>query len=224
VPLEEKIRRFLNRHPFVVPDISLDDLERDCRAYEDGDWDSAYRIATTHVDEGWSNPPNLRKVIDGLYVLLRIWNQQFYGPSSFDEPALSQWLERNWMTIDGFRNRSISSLSEQDHEAIALTFGKLLHELRRASDGKQSPVSVAKALHLLAPKFFPIWDNAIAQGWQCRFASQPEVAYIVFCQRMRECAERLSGKLAAERAPRRDSLAQKTLLKRIDEYNYMNRT
>jgi len=76
---------------------------------------------------------------------------------------------------------------------------------------------------MLAPRFFPVWDNSIANSWKCRFSSLPDVAYVVFCTRMRECAERLSRKLAAEHSPRRDFLAQKTLLKRIDEYNYMNR-
>jgi len=92
------------------------------------------------VAEGWGNLHNQQKVVDGLNVLLRIWNQEFYGPYGFDEPALKQWLECNWSRIDGFRRRNIFSLSGHDHGAIALTFRELLPKLGKTADGKQKKV------------------------------------------------------------------------------------
>jgi hypothetical protein len=222
--LENEFRKFLRRNAFNVPRVSLADLETNCRIYEDGDWDSVYRIASTLVREGWSNPPNLQRVIDGLNVLLRIWNQQFYGPFGFDEAGLEEWLRRNWQEIDSFRGRDISSFSESDHEAIFRVFGELLDLLRKTSnDTKRSPVSVGKALHLIAPRFFPAWDSAIAHNWKCPYSTSASVAYIVFCHRIQEFAAPLEETLAGDSSPRRAWLLQKTLLKRIDEYNYVER-
>jgi hypothetical protein len=222
--LEDKIRSFLKRNPFTVPRISLTDLETNCRTYEKNDWDSVYRIATTLVGEGWSKPPRLQKVVDGLNVLLRIWNQQFYGPSGFNERRLEGWLRHNWQEIDTFRRRDISSFGASDHEAIAGTFTELIDLLGRTSDAKRSPVSVGKALHLLAPRFFPIWDSTIAGNWKCPYTTLPSVAYIVFCHRTQEFAAPLKKALAADDSPSRDWFEQKTLLKRIDEYNYVKRS
>lgn len=222
--LEDKIRKFLTRNPFTVPRISLTNLETNCRTYEENDWDSVYRIATTLVAEGWSKPPSLQKIVDGLNVLLRIWNQQFYGPSGFDETSLEGWLERNWQEIDTFRRKDISSFGASDHEAIAGAFTELLDLLRKTSDAKQSPVSVGKALHLLAPRFFPIWDSTIASNWKCPYSTSPSVAYIVFCHRTQEFAAQLEKALAADDSTSRRWFEQKTLLKRIDEHNYVKRS
>jgi len=221
--LEDEIRKFVKRNPFTVPHISLTDLERSCHEYENGGWDSAYRIATTLVHEGWSNPPHLQKVVDGLNVLLRVWNQQFYGPSGFNERGVEEWLGNNWQKIDRFHREDISSLDASTHEAIAGTFIELLARLKKTLDGKQSPVSVGKALHLLAQRFFPAWDSDIACNWKCRYSTWPSVAYIVFCHRIKEFAAPLKEALAADDSPRRAWLSEKTLLKRIDEYNYVNR-
>jgi hypothetical protein len=224
MPLEDEIRKFVKRNPFTVLHISLADLERSCLKYEKGDWDSAYRIATTLVHEGWSDPPRLPKIVDGLNVLLRVWNQQYYGPSGFDEPRLEEWLRSNWNEIDSFHRREISSFGASDQEAIERTFTELLDLLQRTSGAKKrSPVSVGKALHLLAPRFFPAWDSGIASDWKCPYLTRPSVAYIVFCHRMKEFAAPLKEALATDDSPRRAWLSKKTLLKRIDEYNYVNR-
>ncbi len=226
--LEEEILKFRKRsRRFIDPEISLETLEKDCRAYEeDSAWDSVYRIASTLVEEGWGSPRNPQKVVDGLIVLLRIWNQQVYGPYSFHETVLKRWIECAWARIDGFRRRDILSLRGEDHDAIDLTFSQLLPILRK-SGGKEkaSPVSVAKALHMLAPAFFPMWDYEIAHGsprssgWKCPYETFPAIAYIVFCERIQKFAAQLNAKLSAGHW----LLAEKTLLKRIDEYNFMNR-
>ncbi len=222
--LEDDIRKFMKRHPLTVPRISLTDLGANCRAYEKNDWDSVYRIATTLVGEGWDKPPRLQKIVDGLNVLLRIWNQQFYGPGGFDETRLEGWLRRNWQEINSFRTRDISSFGATDREAIARIFTELLYLLRKTSDEKRGPVSVGKALHLLAPRFFPIWDSTIAGNWKCPYSTLPCVAYVVFCRRIQEFAAPLKKALAADNSPRRGWFEQKTLLKRIDEYNYIKRS
>ena len=82
--------------------------------------------------------------------------------------------------------------------------------------GRQSPVSVAKALHLLAPGFFPLWDDKIARGYQCHYSVDPDGKYLQFMDISREMAEELSTGI---RVPKGS-----TMLKVIDEYNYAKYT
>jgi len=220
--LHEKIQRFIRRNPISVPRVPLSEIETSCRTYEElGQWDSVYRIATTLVSQGFGEPKDVSKTVDGLIVLLWIRNQQFYGPNGFDEPAMRQLLIRNESLLDNLRNRDINSFGNQnyDDETVERMFIELLHPLRK--DRKRSPVSVAKALHLLAPDFFPLWDAAIATNWTCPFGSQSRIGYVVFCHRMKEFAEPLVEEMTAPSSP---WLSKKTLVKRIDEYNYVNRS
>jgi hypothetical protein len=73
------------------------------------------------------------------------------------------------------------------------------------------PVSVAKALHLLAPTFFPLWDDKIAKGYQCHYSCNPSGQYLKFMTISKNMVESLRGKVDARGS---------TLLKVIDEYNY----
>jgi hypothetical protein len=75
-------------------------------------------------------------------------------------------------------------------------------------------VGVAKTLHLLAPRFFPPWDNAIARRYGCAYANQPARAYIRFCEAMRLRVVELTGK----------GLPPRHVLKKLDEYNYVRYT
>jgi hypothetical protein len=78
--------------------------------------------------------------------------------------------------INGFRDRDISSLSEADHGDIQKLFIALSEALKRTGDGVESPVSAGKTLHLLAPNFFPLWDQYIAPAYHCPY--QNEVACV----------------------------------------------
>ena len=68
-------------------------------------------------------------------------------------------------TLGTFRARSITSLDPAgDSETIAELFNKALVALVNTKNGDRSPVGVGKALHTLAPDFFPIWHRKIAKG------------------------------------------------------------
>ncbi len=81
------------------------------------------------------------------------------------------------------------------------------------SDGKsagfRSPVSVAKALHLLTPGFFPLWDDKIARGYYCHCSRDPSGQYIQFMKIIKGMVDSLRGRVEARGG---------TLLKVIDEY------
>ena len=76
-------------------------------------------------------------------------------------------------------------------------------------------MAVAKALHLLAPDFFPLWDRAIAIAYGCDYSNEPSGKYLAFCKKMR---------ILAEVARCYVSHPEKSLLKLMDEYNYAKYT
>lgn len=123
--------------------------------------DAVYKVATYIVNKFWGNP---RDTTDGLGVFLLSWNQALYRYGSFDFNALEKCLIANSTTLQQFRQRDIFSYSENDKNAVTGLFNELLEALK-TPNGSHSPVAVAKALHLLAPNFFPLWDNKIAKGY-----------------------------------------------------------
>jgi hypothetical protein len=147
---------------------------------------------------------------DGLGVLLLTWNNAFYRYGWPDLDVLEKCIARNQNSLDAFRQRDISSYSPGDDAEITRLYSQFLEALQVSdANGKvrQSPVAVAKALHVLAPAFFPLWDSAIAWEYGCHYK------YILFIQKMQMLAKDLAPKVDFESTGR-------TLLKLIDEYNY----
>ena len=212
---------FLRRHPFTLKTVTLSELEAECRAFEG--WeprDSMYRVSTFLVREWWGDPA---KLVDALSVLLLIWNGAFYRYGSFDEELLETCLRDNQGKLDSFRKRDIVSFCEADESETERLFILLSRALKRAGDGVESPVSAGKALHLLAPEFFPLWDQYIAPAYSCPYMGElASVAYIAFTRKTRTMVVQLNAELAGGQP--REWLLRKTLLKRIDEYNYMKYT
>jgi hypothetical protein len=189
-------------------DLNVSELKAGYKAFQEHEVrDAMYKIATFLVKTFWGKP---REMSDGLGVLLLTWNQAFYRYGLFDFNALENCITRNQQILDAFRNRDILSYSSADDEKIKCLYSQFLESLQIAGgklQGRQSPVAVAKALHLLAPEFFPLWDDKIAKAYKCHYK------YIPFIQEMRLLAQVLAPDVNTQ------SMG-KTLLKLIDEYNY----
>lgn len=173
--------------------------------------DAMYKVATFVVSQFWGNPAD---VADGLGVLLLTWNQAFYRYGMFDFDRLHRCIEDNMEAIEGFRTLDISTLSAGDADPIAALFDQFLVALQIESGksrGKRSPVAVAKALHLLGPSFFPLWDDKIAREYRCYYASAPAEKYVQFSRITKAIGDVV--RLYTDRS-------DKTLVKLIDEYNY----
>lgn len=176
--------------------------------------DSMYHVATYLVTNFLNQPAMLT---DGLGVLLLTWNQAFYRYGSFDFKKLEKCLIKNKKTINHFRNRKIFSISDGDKIYIKKLFNELLKSLEITQGKKKhqkSPVATAKALHLLAPDFFPLWDQRISNAYGYNYTNQPAEKYFAFCLVTKDLAAKLK-----KRVPKSE-LKQKTLLKLIDECNY----
>jgi hypothetical protein len=118
--------------------------------------DLFYRAATALVNLAIKGEINVT-IGEALAVLLQTWNKAYYQYHPFDkqhfddiENLLKPFLEE----VISFRERSIDSFCDRDIATIInifIKFGKVL-----------GPVGAAKALHLLAPRFYPLWDCDIA--------------------------------------------------------------
>jgi hypothetical protein len=107
-----------------------------------------------------------------------------------------------------FRFRGIESVSESDFLIVERLFNGFEQVL--------GPVGTAKSLHLLAPKFFPLWDRAIAKAYHCTVGNvgTNTANYAAFFRIAAFQARTLSPTMPEEA----------NLLKRIDEYNYCKHT
>lgn len=168
--------------------------------------DNIWFEALSIIQDNWGNPADMTR---GISRLIRSWNRFF---AKFDLEAMSACIFRNQAILNEFRNRDIASLSEADTSAVKDLFNDFLVSLQRKPDNRKSPVSVAKALSLIAPNFFPLWDSNIAFAYGCSyFSDSADEPYIKFCHKMKLLADRVR-----DFAPIQDD---RPLLKRIDEYN-----
>jgi hypothetical protein len=172
-----------------------------------------------------------------LGVLLLTWNQAFYRYASFDFNDLEQCLTKNMPLIEQYRNRDIYSYNRNDDDSITKLFAEMLNALK--TERGKSPVAVAKALHLLAPNFFPLWDIEIARGHECLWSQSSEAAskYLCFMKKSQTQIEEIltsyGGLQPQDRQTALTAICKncssnlpfiKSILKIIDEYNYAKYT
>jgi hypothetical protein len=173
--------------------------------------DAMYKTATFLVKHFWGKPA---EVAEGLGVLLLVWNAAFYRHGPFDFDALEKCIATNQELLNEHRSRDILTYTRKDDARIRPLFEAFLEALKICEgkcEGRRTPVGVAKALHLLAPSFFPLWDAKIAKAYGCYYDTDPAGHYLRFFRMTKDIAEELAPSV---------SLSGKTLLKLIDEYNY----
>jgi hypothetical protein len=156
---------------------------------------------------------------NGLGVLLLTWNQAFYRYGAFDFDQLEGCIKRHFGLVEQFRKRHLGDLASSDESKVILLFGDFLDALKIADGkpkGRKSPVSVAKALHLLAPRFFPLWDDKIARAYKCYYDVRSAEKYFSFCK--------ISKDLIKTVETFNLSPSSKTLVKLLDQYNYAKHT
>lgn len=178
--------------------------------------EAMYKIATYAVKHFWGDAP---KMADGLGTLLLTWNHAFYRYGSFDFDLLEKCIKNNLKKLKVYREKKIYREKNFDENEIVQLFDAFNKALAIKSGkmGKtKSPVATAKALHLLAPNFFPLWDYKISCAYKCRYAKNPAQQYIKFMKIMRHILIELNFELEITK--------HKTALKLIDEYNYAKYT
>ena len=195
---------------FHIP--SCDESRKGYEAYNQKEMRGRiYFDAVMRVTQTWGDPSGM---IIQMSILVRGWNYLFAN-FGFDE--LENCIRRNLRNLNEFRYRDIDTLADTDIERIEDLSGEFLNALRRTADNRRSAVSVAKALHRLAPNFFPLWDQYIAGDYGCLYVADIAASvYATFCKKMKIMADRVRHCV-----PTPDD---RSLLKRIDEYNYSKYT
>jgi hypothetical protein len=168
--------------------------------------DIFYRAATDLVAMALDDRASVTTA-EALGVLLQTWNKAYYqyhpaDASHYD--ALDEVLGRHSAWLKSVRARTIDSFSEDDEDSVADVFTDFERVL--------GPVGAAKALHLLAPEFLPLWDRAIATAYGLELArvGANSRRYVDFLKIVKDQCEGLGGSNAVGR----------NVLKAIDEYNY----
>jgi hypothetical protein len=198
---------------------TLRQFHRGCIAFRSHEKrDAIYKTGIFLVTHNWGSPAQMA---DGLGALLLASNQTFYRYGSFDFQRLEDTIAADQHRLAAFRSRDILDYVPSDDESIRLLFDRFLRALEVCEGpkkGARSPVIVAKALHGLAPRFFPLWDQRIANAYGCPFTQRPSKEYVLFMSKMKDFAKQLvSAGLVSDDGGR-------TLLKCIDEYNYAKYT
>lgn len=207
-----------------VPEIPEKDKFLDgCIIYEkNSEYDSFYKVSECYISKHWGN---IREMTIGTGVLILTWNDPYYlhlyGSLNFEK--LEHCINKNFVELSSFRCRDISSLSENDEQTIRSLFNDFLEASKsEIREDKGSPVSVAKALHVLVPTFFPPWDSYIAPAYgEDYYKRKPEEKYINFCKQTKCIYEHI---IKYEQIINYAKESNKTLIKLIDEFNYSKYT
>jgi hypothetical protein len=190
-----------------VPRLTLADLRAARAAFEEREpRDVFYRAAIELV--GLALKKRIRlTVADALAVLLQTWNKNFYRfGRTFDGNHFAEiegLLHRHKKQLTAFRLRNIESLEAADEDDVLEVFQEFESVL--------GPVGAAKALHLLAPRFFPIWDREVARRLRVslgRTGTNERRYWTLMLIAKSQCLDL------------RQQGGEHNLLKAIDEYNY----
>ncbi len=186
----------------------LNEAHRRFQEYEPRDL--FYRVATELIELSSAGRTRIT-VAEALAVLLQTWNAQYYQYRPFTEQhfrEIERLLETHLKGALSFRSRSIDSVTQTDLKTVEALFDHFEQVL--------GPVGAAKALHLLGPNFFPLWDREIARCHRCDLNKVGDngANYMAFFL--------LTLQQVRTLLPLQPDGAG--LLKRIDEYNYCKYT
>ncbi len=186
---------------------TIQELNAARKAFEESEpRDLFYRAATELVGLALQGKTSL-SLTEALAVLLQTWNEAFYRYTPFDSQHFSDLedvVERHEQDLAILRDRSIDSFSGKDETMVKRLFGNFEEVL--------GPVGAAKCLHLLVPRFFPLWDRAIAKAYNLPLRKRGRNAER-YCDFMR------ATKLQCKALPG-EQVIGRNLLKALDEYNY----
>ena len=188
--------------------------------------DAMYKVSMRLIEQNWEKD---EEISEALGVLLLTWNSAFYRYGNLNFDLIQEAISKNKNRLYKLRQRSILTYSEDEMGEIEEIYKQLLVALKNTgktgnkNEGEEtySPVSVAKALHLLCPSFFPLWDDKIAVGYGCRWYNSI-LSFDKYWKFIGITASQVN-KLESERRAERHKIQPGTL-KLVDEYNYIHFT
>lgn len=153
-----------------------------------------------------------------LCVLLYTWNNSFYKGKGkkFNTKHISkiEKLIREFRNdIEDFRARGNSIIKFCTNDKIKDKVIEIFNEFKKVL----GPVGTAKALHLLAPRFFPLWDRKIAKyyGFPLSTKNNSKKHAHFYC-----CFIKTTKEQCMALARGRNAIKKNTL-KALDEFNVL---
>jgi len=183
--------------------------------YEKEHRSQAYFKALSHINGNWRTA---NEMAIGAKILLDPWHRNYYRFGKFRLSALSDCISKVLPMLETLKNRGICTLSNTNEDIISPLFKDFLEALKGGKNNDcRSPVAVAKTMHLLAPNFFPLWDNRIALAYDTLWGSAYSGVwqYITFSQKIREVVM-----VILEYECVKSPVPNRSALKILDEYNY----
>jgi hypothetical protein len=151
-----------------------------------------YGEALVQVQQAW-HEADLASIAGAIKQFLLNYNRALYwSERSLDDAAILACVKKAHDSICSYQHRTIASfdaVNETDTEHIRWLFGEFLQGTQHAINRKHSPVSVGKTLSILAPEFFPLWDNGIARGYECHWGrgEAADGCYLRFMGKIQQC-------------------------------------
>ncbi len=189
-----------------MPEVTLERVEASRVLFAEREWRSLfYKVAAYLVEASFEGGTPFT-LAEALAVLLRTWNREFYrfrGATGNDLEPLAKLLDGHMQALIRLRDQKLPNITESE--------GAEIRDLFTAFEAVLGPVGTAKALHLLAPGVFPLWDRAITKAYGIYLGPSGANGelYWRFVGMVREQIER-AGLADHYRDP----------LKALDEYNY----
>jgi len=194
---------------------TVQDLEKAHQYYynEVSTEDVFYRVATELVNLTMHKKTKDVNLADAIAILLETWNQAYFrfNPSASKRilPSIKELLKKHNQLISDLRQRSIESYCEDDIEMVKTLFQEFQEPFGKTG--------AAKCLHLLAPRFFPLWDAKIAAAYKKSYKIKKCGDGDLYCHFMK-ITKRQVMILDEEYRIRRNPL------KALDEYNFVTIT
>jgi hypothetical protein len=171
--------------------------------------DLFYKVANDLVSLSLKGKTSVT-VAEAISALLLTWNREVYRFKKFTESdlvVLDKNISKHKDALISYRKRSIRLTSVSQEGLLVCLFQDFEHP--------RGPVGAAKTLHLLAPKFFPLWDRRIAEkgyGIKLYKTGRNGQGYLIFL------------KMVAKQTAKIKRYNKRYPLKRLDEYNYCKYT
>jgi hypothetical protein len=174
--------------------------------------DLFYRLSL-HLMKEAEGPYSPFSRAEALSVLLQTWNHSYYQrlriPFDAAHFAAIEGLLADHSRVSGeFAERSIESVTPADETPV-----RALYSAFEAVLGKTGASKALHLLALLALRFFPLWDGAIAEIAYGLYARDDRDYWRLLCTTAEQVLA-VGGEAALGRNP----------LKAIDEYNYCRYT
>jgi hypothetical protein len=189
----------------IITDLTTDELVSAHAIFEKRERRFAdYWTAVGGVSRGFEEDDSAA-VAESVAAFLKSWNWNYYRfqPNKLPlvQADVARLIAQSRSELQRFRARDVGSLEMADRQPILRLFV--------AFEQRLGPVGTAKSLNVLAPRFFPLWDNPICYAYGVVMAAH---GYFLFMSLVKEQIGQID-------LP--DSLLP---LKTLDEYNYCRYT